>query len=121
MNNKNDVLKKYIITRYGSLSKFLKKEKFSPHHLEIVLHKNDIFYEIGIGIKICAVLNIDAERLFCHNEIIELNNDFQENNPEESLSLDEIIKEKYARLDEERRKKVLDFANYIYENGNGNL
>ena len=123
MINKNDILKKYIINKYGSIAKFLKKEQFSPNRLETVLQKNDIFHEISIGVKICAVLNIDAKMLFCHNKIIEkdkLKNGGREN-PYENLSLDDIIKEKYANLSEEDRKKVLDFANYIFEIGDGKL
>jgi len=121
MNNKNDknnILKKYIIGKYGSTAKFIKKEKFPPHYLETVLQKNDIFYELGIGIKICSVLNIDAERLFCHNEIVELEIETPDNT-DENLSLDDIIKEKYVNLDDIQRKKVLDFADYIFINGNG--
>jgi len=114
MNNKNEILRKYIIDKYGSIPKFLKKEKFSQYCLETVLQKNDIFYEIGIGIKICAALNIDAEELFCRNKIIELNNGASEN-----MSTDDIIKEKFADLDEDDRKKVLEFADYIFETGNG--
>ena len=128
MNNKNNILKKYIINKYGSISKFLKKEQFSPYHLETVLQKNDIFYEIGVGINICAVLNIDAKRLFCYNEIVEISpanedkNEIRENPDVKSdLSLDDIIKEKYADLNKENRKKVLDYANYILENGDSDI
>ena len=120
-NDKNNILKKYIICKYGSIAKFLKKEKFSPHYLETVLEKSDIFYEIGIGIKICAVLNIDAEKLFCHGKIVELKKSSHDNNDSatENLSLDDIIKAKYAGLSKDERKKVLDFADYIFEEGNG--
>ena len=126
MDNKNDILKKYIIDKYGSVAKFIKKERFSSYHLETVFHKNDIFYEIGIAIKICAVLNIDAKMLFCHNEIIGRDSiDDFEDTPAENLSLsvylDDIIKEKYAGLNKENRKKVLDYASYIFENGDGEI
>ena len=125
MNNKNDrnnILKNYIIKRYGGIAKFLKKEKFPQCDLETVLQKNDIFYEIGIGLKICGFLNIDAERLFCHSEILELER-FEEKPDENiidlSLPLDDIIKEKYANLSDDDRKKVLEYADYIFETGNG--
>jgi len=123
MGNTNDILKKYIIKKYGGITKFLKKEKFSPRYLEIMLQKNDVFYEIGIGVKVCAVLNIDAKRLFCDGEIVEtdkLENGAGEK-PNENLSIDDIIKEKYASLDEDNRKKALDYANYIFENGIGGM
>ena len=133
MNNHNNILKKYIIKKYGSMAKFLKKEQFSSYHLETVLQKNDVFYEMSIGIKICAVLNIDAKMLFCHNEIVEISEIIEtvetktetKDNPEEKNSstspLDEIIKEKYAELNKENRKKVLDYASYILENGDGDI
>ena len=123
MNNRNDILKKYIINKYGSIAKFLKKEKFPPGHLETILQKDDIFNEISMGLKICAALNIDAKKLFCHNEIVEtdkLKSEAQKIQ-DENLSLDDIIKNKYAGLDEDNRKKTLEYANYIFENGNGGM
>jgi len=120
MKNKNDILKKYIINKYGSILKFLKKEKISPYYLETVLQKNDIFYEISIGVKVCSVLNIDANSLFCYEEILELPNNISQNTAE-NLTVDDIIKEKYLNLNPEERKKVFDYANYIFENGINDL
>ena len=115
---KNDTLKKYILTKYGSVSKFVKKENFSKQDLETVFQKNDIFYEIGIGIKVCGGLNIDAEKLFFRNEILVLENKIAENAVELiNISLDDAIKEEYAKLSPDERKKALDFANLILENG----
>ena len=115
---KNDTLKKYILTKYGSVAKFVKKENFSKQDLETVFEKNDIFYEIGIGIKVCDGLNIDAERLFCRNEILALENDNIAPAVDfASLSLDDAIKEEYAKLSPDERQKALDFANLILENG----
>jgi len=119
---KNDTLKKYILTKYGSVAKFVKKENFSKQDLEIVFQKNDIFYEIGIGVKVCDVLNIDAEKLFCRNEILVLENDSVENAVElANLSLDDAIKEEYAKLSPDERQKALNFANLILENGVGTV
>jgi len=117
-NNKNDILKKYIIDKYGSIAKFLRKEKFPPYSLETVFQKNDIFYEMGIGINICRVLNIDAGKLFCHEEIVELGNG-KSNDTGSSFSMDDIIKEKYANLNADERKRVSDYTDYIFENGGG--
>jgi len=115
---KNDTLKKYILNKYGSVANFVKKENFSKQDLETVFQKSDIFYEIGIGIKVCGGLNIDAERLFCRNEILVLENESPENavGPT-NLSLDDAIKEEYAKLSPDERQKALDFANLILENG----
>ena len=122
MINKNDILKKYIINKYGSVGKFLKKTNFPPYQLETVLQKDDIFHEISIGVKICAFLNIDARRLFCGGEIVELDkpDDGGLENLYENLSVDELIKIKYLNLSEDDRKKAADFADYIFENGDGN-
>ena len=115
---KNDTLKKYILTRYGSVAKFVKKENFSKQDLETMFHKSDIFHEIGIGIKVCDGLNIDAEKLFCRNEILTLNNENAETFVDfAGLSLDDAIKEEYAKLSPDERQKALDFANLILENG----
>ena len=111
---KNDVLKKYIISKYGSISKFLKKEKFPHQHLEIMLDKKDVFYAIGIGVKICGFLNIDAVKLFCENEIAAIES-IEKKNADTKPSLDDIIKEKYAKLDGEKQKKVIEYANYIFD------
>jgi len=116
---KGDILKKYIMDKYGSLSKFSKKEKYSPQHLEIMIEKKDVFHEISIGLRVCKFLKIDAGRLFCEKEIVSAENG--KNGDEEErfakLSLDDKIKEKYAELDEESQQKVLDYVEYIYENG----
>ena len=113
---KNDVLKKYIRDKYGSTSKFLKKEKFSHQHLEIMLDKKDVFHEIGIAVKVCCFLGIDASKLFCEKIIASAEKDGNEN-PEPVLSLDDMIKEKYAGLSKDKRKKILEYADYIYANG----
>ena len=117
--NKSAVLKKYIRDKYGSVHKFSKKEKFPQTDLEIMFDKKDVFHEIGIGVKMCGFLNIDAGRLFCKNEIAAAQN--SRNNGANAnftkLSLDDTIKEKYARLDADKRKKILEYANYIFENG----
>ena len=126
MNNKSELLKNYIIKKYGSIPKFIKKEKFCPRQLETVLQKNGIFHEIGAAVKLCAFLNIDAERLFCRAEIVETDKTDKSGNdakkdPADNLPLNDRIKEKYAKLTEADRKKVLDYANYIFENGNGGM
>jgi len=115
---KNDVLKKYIINKYGSVSKFLKKEKFPQQHLEIMLDKRDVFHQIGIGLKVCGFLNIDAAKLFCGNEIAAAETGGEKNQDADmsGWSIDEIIKEKYARLSEDERKKTLEYANDVFEN-----
>ena len=119
---KSDILQKYIIDKYGSIAKFLKKEKFSRQELEIVFQKKEFFHELSIGVKICGVLNIDAVRLFCKNEIAVLENGKEkELNETSNMSLDDIIKEKYSQLDEDDRKKALDYAEYIFKNGDGTM
>lgn len=112
----NDILKKYIIDKYGSVSKFLKKEKFSPQDLNTMFYKQDIFHEIGIGINVCGFLNIDAVKLFCQNEIAVLENEKDNASEDLKMSLDDTIKEKYAKLNADEQKRALDFANYILEN-----
>jgi len=112
--NKNDILKKYIIDKYGSIVKFLKKEKFSPQDLETVLRKKDIFHEIGIGIKVCGFLNIDPVKLFCRQELIVLESTSGENT-EVKLSLDDTIKEKYASLNADEQKELLDYVEYMIQ------
>ena len=115
---KNDILKKYILARYGSAAKFAKKENFSAQALETVFQKSDIFHEISIGIKLCGVLKIDTGKLFCQNEILILKNESAGNTAGLiNLSLDDAIKEEYAKLSPDERKKALDFANLILENG----
>ena len=115
---KNDILKKYILIKYGSVANFVKKENFSKQDLETVFQKSDIFYEIGMGIKVCDGLSIDAEKLFCRNEILALDNGNAETPVDSAnLSLDDAIKEEYAKLSPDERKKALDFANLILETG----
>jgi len=112
--NKNDVLKKYITEKYGCASKFLKKENFPQEHLELMLVKKEIFHGMGVGIKICGFLNIDAVKLFCENEIAAIES-IEKKNADTKPSLDDIIKEKYAKLDGEKQKKVIEYANYIFD------
>lgn len=117
-NNKNEILKEYIVNKYGGLTKFANKEKFSMQYLETVIDKKDIFHEIGIGIKVCEYLNIDAEKLFCENVIAVTENSEKDTaDAYVGKSLDDIIKEKYAKLSEENQKKALDFTEYILANG----
>ena len=114
---KNDVLKKYIIEKYGSIAKFMKKENFPQQYLDTIFRKADIFHEIGIAIKVCAVLDIDVEKLFCGGEIAEP--ETGAGNTVENLSLDEAIKEKYVSLNEDAQRKALDYTDFILENGSG--
>ena len=113
----NDILKKYIADKYGSISKFLKKENFSFQGFETALNKKDIFHEIAVGLRVCGYLKIDAAELFCNNEIVSTEPPNNEDDKESKKSLDEIIKEKYAELSGDDRKKALDFADYIFKNG----
>jgi hypothetical protein len=106
---RNDVLKKHIKDKYGSAPNFIKKEKFPPKHLEIMFGKKDVFQEIEIGLKICAFLNIGAAGLFCRNEISDAS--------AASNNLDNLIKEEYAKLSADKRKKVLEYADDIFKNG----
>ena len=114
-----DILKKYIADKYGSISKFLKKEKFSYQDLDTVFGRKYTFHEIAVGLAVCGYLKIDAAELFCHNEIVSSETEAEngENDKDSKKSLDDIIKEKYAGLSEDKRKKALDFADYIFENG----
>jgi hypothetical protein len=112
----NDILREYIKEKYGSEYKFLKKEKFPPQDLELILDKKDIFYEIGIGIRVCDFLNIDAFKLFCRNEAAIKENSGKKD-AGQNLSLDDRIKEKYAELSKDKQKKARDYADYIFENG----
>jgi len=115
---KNDTLKKYILSKYGSIARFVKKENFSKQDLETIFQKSDIFHEIGVGIKVCGVLNIDAEKLFCKNEIVILENSAARNTGEPAnLSLDDAIKEAYAKLSPDERQNALGFADRILETG----
>jgi len=122
----NDIIKKYIADKYGSVNIFLKKQKFPQQRLETVLQKSGIFYEISIGIRVCGVLRIEAAELFCRNEIVPLKHNDTENtdtnknkNPNKNISLDDAIKKKYARLSAANRKKVLDYADFVFENPAG--
>ena len=112
--SKNDILKKYITDKYGSIVKFLKKEKFSPQDLETVLQKKDIFHEIGIGIKLCRFLNIGAVKLFCQKELLIRENAGDENT-NKNLSLDDVIKEKYANLNTDERQKLLAYVDHMIQ------
>ena len=67
--NMSSVLKEFIIEKYGSISKFTRKEKLPRGDVEVILHKADIFNEMNIGMKVCRALRIDAEELFCRGNI----------------------------------------------------
>ena len=118
--NKNALLKNFIIEKYGSIPKFLKKEEFSGLDLETVFYKKNIFHEIGIGINLCKFLNFDVVRLFCHNEIVFIENIAPKEFTEvKTIPADEIIKDNFVKLDAEKRKKVLEYADYLFEFGDG--
>ncbi|MCL2773865.1 MAG: hypothetical protein FWD71_10995 [Oscillospiraceae bacterium] len=114
----NAVLKEFIIGKYGSISKFTRKEKVSRGDLEVILHKADIFTEMNIGMKVCKALNIDAEELFFKGNIISKTDDsFNSiNNTYDNMPLEEIIRAKCLKLGTEEQQKILDFINNILEN-----
>ena len=116
---KNNVLKDYIIQKYGSISKFACKENFSKQSLELLFQKKDFFYELGAVIKICGVLGIDPVKLFCGGEIASIENKKTEEEFFSAMPLDEIIRYKYAMLSEGDRQKTLEYADYILAIGDG--
>ena len=128
---KNSVIKEFIIEKYGSISKFTKKEKVPRGDVEIILHKADIFNEMNIGMKVCKALDIDAEELFCRGNIrtTSVSNGLTENNSDNlnkidngynivnaGLPSDDIIREKCLKLGGAEQRKILDFINSILEN-----
>ena len=135
--NKAKNIKEFIIEKYGSISKFTKKEKVPRGDVEIILHKADIFKEMNIGMKVCKALDIDAEELFCRGNIIntrtaagsaesDLKNidGIGDKNSINSIDgimskdipSDEIIREKCLKLGGAEQRKILDFINSILEN-----
>ena len=119
---KNSILKDFIITKYGSISKFTKKEQVPRGDVEIILYKDDIFNEMNMGMKVCNALDIDVEELFCRGNI-RIKTASQEtglndinNKAYENMSAEEIIKAKCLKLGREEQRKILDFINSILEN-----
>ncbi|MCL2095821.1 MAG: hypothetical protein FWH10_02830 [Oscillospiraceae bacterium] len=124
LDKHGEVLKKYITDTYGSLAKFSRKESFSRQRLQIILEKKDVFHELSIGVRVCAYLNIDASSLFCENIITPALKNAEETpdkNVPAALPLNDRIKENYFELDGAQRQKVLDYADYIFENENAEL
>ena len=114
---KNAVLKEFIIGKYGSISKFTRKEKVARGDVEVILHKAEIFNEMNIGMKVCKALNIDAEELFFKGNIISKtdSNVSSINNVHDNMLSEEIIKAKCLKLGIDEQKKILDFINKILE------
>jgi len=108
---KNAILKDFIIEKYGSISKFTRKEKVPRGDVEVILHKADIFNEMNIGMKVCKALDIDAEELFFKGNILSKTAGRTDDMPSE-----EIIKAKCLKLGAEEQKRILDFINKILEN-----
>jgi len=108
---KNTILKEFIIEKYGSISKFTRKEKVPRGDVEVLLHKADIFTEMNIGMKVCKALNIDAEELFFKGNILSKTADSSDSMPSE-----EIIKAKCLKLGAEEQRRILEFINKILEN-----
>lgn len=134
---KSAILKEFIIEKYGSISKFTRKEKIPRGDVEIILHKADIFNEMNIGMKVCKALHIDVEELFCRgniktadastlsplsplssvlSDLPDGNSDGSSNITSQNMPPDEIIRKKYLKLGEEEQRKILDYINSILEN-----
>ena len=116
---KNVVLENYIIETYGSVAKYLKKEKFPQQDLSVAVHKEDFFKKLVMGIKICGALKIDAAKLFCENEILVIKTEEEIKLEESLMSTDKRVEAAFMRLGEEERRKVLDYAELIFEQGDG--
>ena len=121
---KNKMLRNHIMETYGTLARFRYKYKIPKHYTDIALEKKDFFHIIEIGLNLCSVLEIDPVKLFCEKEILVLT---KEKTTDEILkdietlynSSDDIIKEQYILLSEEDRKKALEYADFLYEHGDG--
>ena len=136
---KNSILKQFIIEKYGSISKFTKKEKVPRGDVEIILNKEAIFNEMNIGMKVCKALDIDAEELFCKgnirtsDDLADLKNVIGEENAKDlkdysneintinnntlsDMPSDEEIRAKCKKLGGAEQQRILDFINSILDN-----
>ena len=69
--NLNRILYDYIVERYGSVVDFSDESGISLIDLNAVLLKENVFEEIGIGLNLCEILNIDVEEIVTNGEIKE--------------------------------------------------
>jgi len=117
MLNINDILYKYIIEKYGSISEFANYSGISPIELNAILLKDNISSDIRSGLKLCKKLNIDIEKLVFNGEIKEINSPYAygaENTYGNNIPEDELH-DRYMRLSELEKKEVLEFVNTISE------
>lgn len=71
MLNINDILYKYILEKYGSISAFSDYSGIPQIELNAILLKENISLDIRSGLILCKKLNIDIEKLLFLNEIVE--------------------------------------------------
>jgi len=127
MLNMNKVLYDYIVKKYESVVNFSIESGISLIDLNAVLLKENISKEIGIGLHLCEILNIDIDELVFNGQIKELkrrknirNSDrfekterfekFMEADNEEAKN---EIYGKCMRLSENEKKAVLEYINAI--------
>ena len=112
----NKVLYDYILDRYGSVVGFSEKSGISLIDLNAVLLKDNVSSEIGMGLKLCAILNIDPEELVSNGEVKEKTKEpSDEKNiyaPGSKTAKGEIYR-KCMRLSELEKTKLLGHLEHI--------
>ena len=132
MVNINEILYKYILRKYGSVSDFSESSGIPLIELNAILIKEHISLNISSALKLCKKLNINIEKLVFDGEIEivdllpkkpDLNypdavyepkkmND--ENYKDNSVYVNEL-RDRFMRLSEIEKKEVLEFVNTICE------
>ena len=126
--NANKVLYDYIVYKYGEVVNLSEISEISPIDLNAVLLKDNVSREIGIGLNLCHILNIDIEKMVFDTQIKEFKSGKFEYIPEKpkpdkkfkpdiTNQSDESAKDeiygKCVRLSEIEKKKVLEYIDSL--------
>ena len=132
MLNINDILFKYILEKYGSISDFADYSGIPLIELNAILLKDNIPLDIRSGLMLCKKLNIDIEKLIFDGEISEISSkeadsDTESKETKELMGLffadggtdgknavsETELRDRYMRLSEIEKKEVLEFIDKI--------
>ena len=136
----NRILYDYIVARYGNVVDFSNDSGISLIDLNAVLLKDNISEEIGMGLELCDILNIDIEKMVSGNKINDLDGGKsvgvaeksgkspksnktgkagKSDKSDETAARCEIYK-KCVRLSEIEKKKILEYIESILNEKNEN-
>jgi len=110
----NKILYEYILKKYGDVVNFAYMSGIPSIDLNAVLLKDNISTEIGMGLNLCKVLNIDIEKMVFNNQIKDFKHETSAGilpkiDKADEAKIKNEIYNKCMRLSEIEKKKVLEY------------